>query len=259
MARGRRSGGAPQEPTDVAGRAKRPRTASGGRALAWVRTPQQARSQETLDRILDAAERLVAEKGFEDTTVADVVARAGSSIGAFYTRFPDKDGLLYALYERYLAQANATADLALDPARWSGADIATILREAIRFLVAVYREQSGLIRAFVLRNHVDPEFRARQRRLSHRVSERLAALLLARASEIRHPQPARAAAFGFTMIFSTIESALLFGEMRSDDLALGDDALAAELTRAYLAYLGVAGGAFDVSTASRRPRSEDSE
>ena len=230
---------------------------AGGAGLAWVRAPQQARSQETLDRILDAAERLVSEKGFEDTTVADVVARAGSSVGAFYTRFRDKDGLLYALYERYLVQANATADLALDPARWQGADVATILREVLRFLVAIYREQAGLIRAFVLRNHVDPEFRARQHRLSHSVSERLAVLLLARAGEIRHPKPERAAAFGFTMIFSTIESAMLFDEMRSDGLALGDDALAAELARAYLAYLGVAGGAFDVSTAKRRPRKEN--
>jgi AcrR family transcriptional regulator len=229
---------------------------TAGKGLEWVRAPQQARSQETLDRILDAAEGLLAEKGFEDTTVADVVGRAGSSVGAFYTRFRDKDGLLYALYERYLAQATATADLALDPARWQGEDVTTILREVLRFLVAIYREQAGLIRAFVLRNHVDPEFRLRQERLSHYVSGRLAVLLLARAHEIRHPKPARAAAFGFTMIFSTIESAMLFGEMRSDDLALGDDALASELTRAYLAYLGVAGGAFRTSTPKRRPRKE---
>ncbi len=235
-----------------------PRAATGSRAggLAWVRAPRQARSQETLDRILDAAEGLVAEKGFEDTTVADVVARAGSSVGAFYTRFRDKEGLLYALYDRYLAQATATADLALDPARWVGADITTILREALRFLVAIFRDQAGLIRAFVLRNHVDSDFRARQERLSHYVSSRLAALLLARSDEIRHPNPVRAAAFGFTMIFSTIESAMLFGEMRSDDFALGDDVLAAELTHAYLAYLGIAGSALHPSTTKRRPRKE---
>jgi len=230
---------------------------AGKTGLAWVRAPQQARSQETLDRILDAAEGLVAEKGFEDTTVADVVARAGSSVGAFYTRFRDKEGLLFALYERYLAQATATADLALDPARWEAAEIATILREVLRFLVGIYREQAGLIRAFVLRNYVDAEFRARKERLSHYVSQRLTALLLARADEIRHPQPARATAFGLTMIFSTIESAMLFGELRSDDLALGDGALAAELTHAYLAYLGVAGGAFHVSTPKRNPRKEN--
>ena len=51
----------------------------GEPGLQWVRPPQQARSQETLERLLDAAETLIAEKGFEDTPVAEVASRAGSS------------------------------------------------------------------------------------------------------------------------------------------------------------------------------------
>lgn len=209
------------------------------RPLQWVRPPRQARSQETLDRILDAAEALVTEKGFADATVAEVARRAGSSVGSFYTRFRDKDGLLYALYERYFEQATATADAALDPARWEGVGIAEILRSVTRFLVEVYRERAGLIRAFVVRNHADATFQARQERLSHYVSEKLTALLLRRADEIAHPDPTRAASFGLTFTVSTIESVVLFGEMRSNALALRDDELAAELARAYLAYLGV--------------------
>ena len=207
--------------------------------LRWVRAPQQARSQETLDRILDAAESLVTEKGFEDATVAEVARRAGSSVGAFYARFRDKTGLLYALYDRYLEQAMATADVALDPERWQGTAIPDLLRSVVRFLVEVYRERQGLIRAFVVRNQSDVEFRARQERLSHYVNAKLSALLLARSAEIAHPNPARAAAFGLTMSVSTIESAVLFAELRSSDLLLSDDELAAELTRAFLAYLGV--------------------
>jgi AcrR family transcriptional regulator len=207
--------------------------------LRWVRPPRQARSQETLDRLLDAAEQLVAEKGFEDATLAELVRRAGSSVGAFYARFRDKDGLLYALYERYLEQAIATADVALDPRRWEGASIPAIVRAVVPFLVSVYRERAGLIRAFVLRNHVDAEFRARQERLSHHVNAGLSRLLVARAAEIRHPDPARAASFGLTMTVNTIESAVLFGELRSSVLTLSDEELAAELIRAFLAYLGV--------------------
>jgi len=209
-----------------------------GPELRWVRPPQQARSQETLERLLDAAEHLVAEKGFEDTPVAEVARRAGSSVGSFYARFQDKDALLHALYERYYEQAIATADAALEPARWEGAQIPEILAAVVRFLVSIYREQAGLIRAFVVRNHSDAEFQARRERLSHYVNERLSALLLARRAEIAHPQPERAAAFGLTLVFSTLESAMLFGELRSASLSLSDDDLAAELTRAFLAYLG---------------------
>jgi len=207
--------------------------------LEWVRAPKQARSQETLERILDAAEELVSEKGFEDTPVSEVVARAGSSVGAFYTRFRDKDGLLYALYERYLAQAMATADVALDPARWEGAPASQVVRDVIGFLVSIYRQQAGLIRAFVMRNHTDAEFRARQARLSHHVNDRLRRLLLLRADQLRHPAPERAIVFGLAIVFSTLESTMLFGEMRSSELALDDAQISGELTRAYLAYLGV--------------------
>jgi AcrR family transcriptional regulator len=207
--------------------------------LQWVRPPQQARSQETLDRLLDAAERLVAEKGFDDTPVAEVARRAGSSVGAFYSRFTDKDGLLYALYERWLEEATATADAALDPARWEGATIPEIISSVVRFLVEIYRQRGGLIRAFVVRNHVDSEFHARQERLSHYVSTRLTALLLERRDEIARDDAERAAAFGLTLIMSGLESVMLFGEYRTGSLTLNDDELAGELTTAYLAYLGV--------------------
>lgn len=214
-------------------------TLESKQALRWVRPPQQLRSQETLDRILDAAEALVAEKGFEDTPVSEIVRRAGSSVGAFYTRFADKDALLHALYDRYLAQATATTDDALDPDRWESARIPELLRAVVGFLVSIYRERLGLMRVFVMRNHGDPDFQARRERLSHYVNERLAALLLARRHEITHPDPERAAAFGLTLVFSTLDSVLLFGEMRSGRLAISDRELAEELTRTYLAYLGV--------------------
>ena len=96
--------------------------------LEWVRPPRQARSQETLERILDAAEALVTEKGFEDSPVAEIVARADSSVGAFYARFHDKEGLLHALYERYFSEAVATTDAALAPERWQGASVAELIR-----------------------------------------------------------------------------------------------------------------------------------
>ena len=54
----------------------------------WIQPPRQRRSQQTLERLLDAAEALIEEKGFEDTTLADVALRAGSGLfEAPYTRY----------------------------------------------------------------------------------------------------------------------------------------------------------------------------
>ena len=209
------------------------------RSLQWVRPPQQARSQQTLTRLLDAAEELAAEKGFDDTTVAEVARRADSSVGAFYARFRDKDALLNAVYQRYLEQAQATADDVLDPERWDGAAVPEILRAVVRFVVSVYRDQGGLIRAFVVRGHSDSDFRERQERYSDYVNARLAKLLLARSAELDTDDPERASAFALTVMFATIESSVLFGELRTGALTFSDDELAAELTRACLNTLGV--------------------
>jgi AcrR family transcriptional regulator len=213
--------------------------ASAKPELQWVRPPRQARSQDTLDRILDAAEALVAEKGFEDTPVAEVVRRADSSVGAFYARFHDKQGLLHALYERYYEEAVATADDALAPERWQGASLGELIDSVVRFLVAIFRERQGLMRAFVVRNHTHPEFQARQQRLSHHVIARLSALVLARRGELTHEDPERATRFGLMLVFSALETMILFGELRSSLLSLSDDDLANELARSTLAYLGV--------------------
>src|SRR5438094_10457784 len=104
----------PRTATAVAAKKPRPRE------LEWVRPPQQERSRQTLDRLLDAAEAIIAERGVDGANVADVATRAGSSIGAFYARFHDKEGLLRTLFERFGEQAEATALVALDAERWDG-------------------------------------------------------------------------------------------------------------------------------------------
>ena len=53
-----------------------------------------AHEQEVRDRILDAAARVFAEKGYHSSTIADVVRESGLSVGAIYTYFSGKDELI---------------------------------------------------------------------------------------------------------------------------------------------------------------------
>jgi AcrR family transcriptional regulator len=50
---------------------------------------------------LEAAEALFAELGFEGTTMTEVAQRAGSSIGALYSYFPNKKAIALALLDLY--------------------------------------------------------------------------------------------------------------------------------------------------------------
>src|SRR5437762_6307200 len=94
------------------------------------RPPQQTRSRETLDRILDAAERVLDEKSFTEATLAEIMERAGVTVGAFYRRFPDKDALLHFLDERFFQQIGGRSDALLDVDRWRGASTANIIPDA---------------------------------------------------------------------------------------------------------------------------------
>ncbi len=54
------------------------------------------------ERLIDAATALFAERGFEATSVQDVVTAAGVTKGAMYHYFTSKDDLLYEIYHRLL-------------------------------------------------------------------------------------------------------------------------------------------------------------
>jgi TetR/AcrR family transcriptional regulator, transcriptional repressor for nem operon len=57
----------------------------------------------TRERILDAAQRMVLERGFAATSVDAVLAEAPATKGAFFHHFPSKNELGRALLERYAA------------------------------------------------------------------------------------------------------------------------------------------------------------
>ncbi len=211
-------------------------------SLRWIRPPLQARTRRSLVRFLDAAEALTAEKGFDDASIGEIARRAGSSVGAFYRRFPDKDGLLQALHERFCEEARATADDALDPARWEGAPLARILGAVVTFLVQITRERAGLVRAIALREAGDPAIRERAQRLQRYVREGLARLVRQRSDEIDHPDPERGIHFVYGVALAALDRRALLGEGPSAAFDEPDPELACELTRVFLGYLGVRPG-----------------
>lgn len=68
------------------------------------RQPKQERSQERVHYILDAAEQLFIEQGYEETTTRAIAARAEVPVGSLYQFFPDKVAIVKALAERYFEQ-----------------------------------------------------------------------------------------------------------------------------------------------------------
>lgn len=207
----------------------------------WIRPTQQARSQQTLERLLDSAETLIADKGFDDVTVVEIAARAGFSVGAVYSRFRDKMGVLHCLQDRFVEEAHLTTNATLDVDRWEGASIEEIIGELIDFLVEIHRERRGVLRELVVRMGSEPSTVERKARLVAHVGDRLCSLLLPRAERIQHPDPSAAIGFGLRLVLGMLERAILFDEGGVYGVPASDEKLAAELERAFLGYLGVEG------------------
>ncbi|NEZ56344.1 TetR/AcrR family transcriptional regulator [Adonisia turfae] len=79
-----------------------PDSSSSPKLNKMRRQPKQARSQERVQHILDAAEQLFLEVGYESTTTRAIAARAKVSVGSLYQFFPDKKAILKALAIRYM-------------------------------------------------------------------------------------------------------------------------------------------------------------
>ena len=73
----------------------------------------QHRSEETRDRILDAALKRFAVDGYSGASVDAICSEASVSKGAFYHHFPTKQAVFLALFEGWLS----TVDVGLEAAR----------------------------------------------------------------------------------------------------------------------------------------------
>lgn len=207
--------------------------------VQWVRPPHQARSQESMERILDAAEEVIREKGFDSATVSEIVRKARSSVGTFYARFRDKDALLNLLHERFYEEAIATTDAALDLNRWENASVGEIIGELVPFLVRIYRERGGLIRALIVRGVDDTALAMRSAQVFEHVAMRLRALLLARRHEITHPDPDLAIEFGYRLVTCMLDMGALCSNIPTFSGSLSTREVSQQLVRAFLSYLGI--------------------
>lgn len=202
------------------------------------RPPRQARSRATSDAIIAAGLALLAERDFGTVTIADVVHRAGVSIGGFYARFRGKEALLHALAEEVIGDCADGLESALSASRMAGAPLERVIREYIRVMFAKFREHREAI--VQIRRHAGSGD-AHQARLvagfNQQVHGRLRTLLAERKREIRHPDPALAANVGLFMVSAAAREAVLAGAIRAYPITIGDAGLVDELSRAYLAYL----------------------
>ncbi len=114
----------------------------------WALPVQQERSLVTRERIVAAAEKAFADKGYEGARISDIAKRAGCSVGAVYFRFADKDALFFAIAESFRAGVRERLPL-LTQRSFAGPE--DVVQRYVTAVAEQLRSHRGLFRAIVER------------------------------------------------------------------------------------------------------------
>jgi AcrR family transcriptional regulator len=206
--------------------------------------PQQARSRESLNRLLKAAIEVLGQQGVAGTTIPRIAAHAGLTPGAVYRRFHNKEALLEAAILRVLQDQAKFLALSLNVEAAPQIPLAALAEQVINTLVVSYRANARLLRALrqFLQDSEGTAFWKKATKLELLSFEHLVALCVASGREIKHEDPRAAVALGLMMVVGTLwEVVVNPGDIKlwKRLLPKDDRTLRSELTAAFLSYMGV--------------------
>lgn len=104
--------------------------------------------------ILDATERLLADRRFDEITVADILAAADVARGSFYFNFESKHDVLAELVTRAIGRGHSAARSWLDS---SDDERRAAVRQSIGEGAQLWAEQAPVLRAIVENWRADPK------------------------------------------------------------------------------------------------------
>ncbi len=204
--------------------------------LRWINPALQGRSRDTLERILDAAERLLSKRLFRDISVADIAKAAHASPTSLYARFESKQALLGAIFQRYAASQRESIDQLLAVGQWRHVPLASALRQTLPVVLGIYRAKQGLIRAFLEQAAEDARFRQAWAEVGEFIRERVTRLVMDHVSEVGHPQPEQGVRLALETLFATIALRIVMHDFNAPQV----DALTDDLSGMMLRHMGIA-------------------
>lgn len=191
--------------------------------------PSQARSQATVDAILDAAAQVFEARGYAAGTTNRIAVRAGVSIGSIYEYFPNKDAIVVALANRELERERRQILNVLENSRRKS--LTALLRTFVETIVAFHARSPALHRILFEEAEHPPEAHGCVLRFEESLAHALEAALRERRVAVSDLDLAA------HLIVQTTESLAHRFVLRGIH-ELDQDAFVEEVTRLLARYLG---------------------
>jgi AcrR family transcriptional regulator len=204
-----------------------------------VSEPRQARSRESLERVMQAGLDLLADEGWEGFTMAAACRRAGVSMAMMYRRFANRDAFLLALQDRWIAQLeDAQREFLGQHVDWKALDFKAALRLAIDGIVDSIAAEERLLRTWATHEALNDDGLARLARLARRNATWFVTGLMHHRSAITHRDPQQALEFCFRIVLDTSVRRANYGDEFATGTSVGDwRAFADRLEQVVTAFL----------------------
>ncbi len=137
------------------------------------RVPQQSRSRERVERILDAAAELVARDGVDHLSTRGIAETAEIPVASLYQYFADKDEILLALIERDIEAMDQ--QVLTDLAALEEISIAALVSSTMGSFVKIYHRSPAFVMIW-LRGRTNAAIKEYGREHNRRVAHDLFAL-----------------------------------------------------------------------------------
>jgi len=202
-----------------------------------IRPPQQRRSRESFDRVLEAGGVVLREQGFDGFTLQEVSRRAAVSIGSIYARAPSKEALILAIYDREMERIGERQQQIEADSHREGLTGRELVETLVRDMAELMLSERAILRVFMLRAASDDVIWRRGAERSHILADVFETALLEHRDELAHPHPELAIDVAYRFVYCTLARRITHGDDFESPRALSDEQLIAELAAAAADYL----------------------
>lgn len=212
------------------------------RSLGTIRPSKQSRSEHTREAILDAAENLIAQKGYEASSINEISHHAGVTVGALYGRFDSKEALLQGLEHRLEEQTSKVFDKLFIELANGNLGFRQALERSMEPMGWLYRQRAALLRALNQAAATNSALRHQMLSFNAGICAKLYRSLERYSDHISHPKPRLAMKLGHEAGMRLLRSSMLYEEidyrdLRDNGIDITDRLLVREAARIWEAYL----------------------
>ena len=192
-----------------------------------VRLPQQERSIQKFDFIVEAATRILSESGYAALTTNEVAKISGVSIGSVYEYFRNKDEIVLVIVDRHLTAAeNAVASFDFQDAQnWS---LEQVVNSLVSGFIVLHKDDPRLHRVLSSEVPLTNQQLRRRQKLEENLIFAVASVLKGRV-----PNPAVQG----TLLVQATDSLIHKWLLDFEGAPLPADVMQLELEKMLLSYL----------------------